>query len=277
MSSLEKVLNNINSTSLAKICFYNKQFDEFIKDLDFYNIVFAGDGLYVALKNDFAISIDKISSVKYSNAKLKNFQTESGLYPCIQKPNIDVFTKIIEIFKYMYDKIKSEICVNVYFNKLSHEFHISIGRQLVGGVYADYDYDEEFEMSSDYIRYLQIHSHHTMSAEFSPRDDKDEKLTAPCYYGVVGKLNSSSSFYNIDSKFRIWNGIRFVSISFNDVFNVGIIPPKLSTNDIARLNEIVENSKKEKESKVDTKLLQNLPGFSGNPFGDLFNEHSRML
>jgi len=39
LMKINKHLNNINNTSLAKICFYKKPFNNFIKDLHFYNII----------------------------------------------------------------------------------------------------------------------------------------------------------------------------------------------------------------------------------------------
>ena len=242
MTQLEKILSKTNDTSLAKICFYNKPFDDLLHDLDFYNIIFAGDGLYIGSKNDFAASIDKIESIKYTNSGLNNFDNASGIYPFIPKPTISVFVKIIEMFKYVYTKMKAEVCVNVYYDKKSRKFIISIEEQLVNGTNADYDYTEKFEMSKNYIRYLQIHSHHTMGAGFSPKDDNDEKLTALCYYGVVGKLNSDSSFYNVDTKFRIWNGIRFADISLSDVFDIGVSKFELTTIDFNKLDSIIEKS-----------------------------------
>ncbi len=267
MTPIEKVLTQINETSLAKISFYDKQFDELIETFDFYNIIFAADGMYIGTKSDFGISIDKIDSVKYSNVKLLKFGENAAIYPFIPKPNLEVFIKIIEIFKYVYDKVKSEICVNVYYDKKTKQFITNIEQQLVNSVHVGYDYDEKFEMSKDYVRYLQIHSHHTMGASFSGTDDADEKLTSLCYYGVVGKLNEDSSFYNVDSKFRIWNGLRFVPIAFDDVFNIGVTQPELDQTDLSRLNIIIKKSAEEEKKK--SKLQ---PAITGNKtYRDTFN------
>lgn len=250
MTPIEKQLQKINESSLAKICFFNKPFNRLVKDLDFYNIIFAGNGMFIALKNDFGVSIDEVKSVKYANPLLNNIDKTIAVYPFITKPHISLFVKIIEIFKYVYDKIKSEICVNVYYHKKNNTFHLNIEDQIVTGTRASYDYNENYEMNSDYIRYLQIHSHHTMGANFSGVDDKDENYTALCYYGVVGKLNENSSFYNVDSKFRIWNGIKFLEISFGDVFDLGIVTPKLLETDLSRLNTIIAKSKLEEKKKL---------------------------
>lgn len=248
MKQLEKTLIKLNKTSLAKVHFLIDKLNE--NSFDFYNIVFTGGGVYIVLKTDFGISIDKLQNIQYSNSQLVKFKTDTNIIQSIQKPNISIFIKIIEIFKYVYNRIKSEVCVNVYFDKISGLFRISIDDQIVSEITASYNYNKKFEMSKDYIRYLQIHSHHTMAASFSSQDDHDEESTSLCYYGVVGKLNSNSSFYNVDSKFRYWNGIRFVNIEFSNVFDTGINILELTENDIIRLNTIIENSEKKKQEKV---------------------------
>lgn len=293
MTPIEKVLDKINNSSLAKIHFHNGSLENLINKFDFYNIIFAADGLHVAINNDFGYAIDKIESVKYVNPGLNSLEHLNGIYLRVPKPNLELFVKIIEIFKYVYDKIKSEICVNVYFNKNTHKFHINIEDQLVNGTNADYNYDEQFEMSKGYIRYLQIHSHHTMGADFSGKDDNDEKLTALCYYGVVGKLNGQSSFYNIESKFRVWNGSRFVEVTFGDVFNLGVAKPDLTDKDLLKLTCIINRAEEEKNKKlipllpigvsiadITKEANENdfrFPFDPGSMFGDTFNESSRRM
>lgn len=275
MTPIEKQLQKFNESSLAKICFFNKPFNKLMEDLDFYNIIFAGNGMFVALKNDFGVSIDEVKSVKYANTTLNDIDKTIAVYPFITKPHISLFVKIIEIFKYVYDKIKSEVCVNVYFNKINGTFHLNIEDQIVTGTRASYDYNENYEMNSDYVRYLQIHSHHTMGANFSGVDDKDENYTALCYYGVVGKLNENSSFYNVDSKFRIWNGIKFLEISFGDVFDLGMVTPKLSETDLNSLNIIIVRSELEKKKKLDesaNKALIPFPRFGDNHLENLLHD-----
>jgi hypothetical protein len=275
MTPIEKALSQINESSMAKICFYNQQFEDLIKSLDFYNIIFAGDGMFIGTKSDFGISIDKIDSIKYTNTSLNSFKSSAAIYPFVPKPNLEVFVKIIEIFKYVYDRIKSEICVNVYYDKKTKQFITNIEQQLVTSVHVGYDYEEKFEMSKDYIRYLQIHSHHKMGANFSSVDDKDERLTSLCYYGVVGKLDEDSSFYNVDSKFRIWNGLRFVEISFDDVFNIGVSQPELNQTDLSRLDKIIRKSEDEEKKKTNLYPVTIPPNSFFKDFGNDFSPFTR--
>lgn len=243
IKSIEE-LQKINSTSLSNIIFYTGKLQDLINELNFYNIIVAGNGIFVALKSDFGISINRIKDIKYSNSGLLNKLPESIIYSFIPKPPVSVFIEILEMFKHINNKTKWELCINVYYHKTNKTFHINIIDQTIGSATANYNYDEKFEMSENYVRYLQIHSHNTMAANFSKKDDTDENYTALCYYGVVGKINDYSKFYNVDMNYRIWNGVEFASIEFDDIFDLSVSNIELTNNTIERLNTIIEVSKK---------------------------------
>jgi len=249
---INQQLQKINEYSLAKIIFYKDQTD--LENLDFYNIVFAANGIFIVLKNDFGMSFDKIENVKYVNSQLSSVP-ENQIISFIPKPPLQLFVKILEMFKFMNNKIKSELCVNVYYNKKKNDFHLDISDQFVNGSTADYTYTEKYEMSKDYTRYLQIHSHNSMSANFSSKDNNDENFTSLCYYGVVGKISKNSHFYDIESKFRIWTGIRFTEVNFGDIFDLGVKQVEMEDNIIRKLNSIIEFSKNKEKEKSITNLL----------------------
>lgn len=243
---IDKALEEINNASLVKIIFYTGQLQ--IPNLDFYNIIFAANGVFVSLKSDFGVTIGKLNAVKYSNPQLKELD-DSLIYSFVPKPPLSLFTEILEMFKYVNQKMDAELCVNVYYHKENKTFHLNIVEQVVSMASADYKYDEKFEMSNEYIRYLQIHSHNTMGASFSPKDDRDENFTAPCYFGVVGKISNTSQFYSVESKFRIWDGTKFVEIDFGDIFNIGFNRIKLQEETLERLDVVIEASKKAAKEK----------------------------
>ena len=280
MLKINQQLQKINDTSLAKIIFYKNQTD--IANVDFYNIVFAANGVFVVLENDFGVSFNKIVNIKYVNAQLDSLTDE--LYSYVPKPPLSLFVQILEMFKYMNNEIKSELCVNVYYSKETKDFHLSIEDQFVNSATSNYEYNENYEMSKDYIRYLQIHSHNSMAANFSARDNKDENYTALCYYGVVGKINSESQFYNVESTFRIWNGVRFVNIGLGDVFELGTSQVEIEDKFITKMDQIIEFSKKtELEKKAKLLPIKNIleehdfyPG-GFNPNINNFKEFNELL
>jgi len=258
---INKQLNSINNTSLAKVCFYKKPLNNLIKDLHFYNIIFASDGVYIALKNKFGLSIGLIPNIKYSNMDLDSLKLSIGIHSSLPKPKLSVFNEILEMFKYVCNKSNYELCVNLYYDTLNSEFKLSLHDQIISGAKVNYDYDENLELSDRYIRYLQIHSHNTMPAFFSSIDNDDEMFTNLCYYGVIGKISKESKFYNIDMKFRIWNGVNFIDIDFSNVFNVGFDSYELSPNQVQKLDKIIEISKTSTKKILKNTSFDNLNTF----------------
>jgi len=242
--------------------------------------VFTKTGIYISLKNEFGVSFDLLESVKYTNSNLDELSFQSIVYTFIPKPDIGVFNEIIEMFKYIFDKSKWELCVSVYYDIKHKKFKLDIHDQIVSEVIAKYNYNENLEMSKNYIRYLQIHSHNSMVANFSEGDNKDENYSALCYYGVIGKISQNTKFYNADMKFRIWSGIRFIEVNLEDVFNIGPVTKELSKEQIGKLNMIIELSKKKTTEKslpvkLDDPELNNF--FLNNSLGDIVNDQHRLF
>ena len=278
MLKINNQLQKINTTSLAKIIFYKEPLQEFIESLDFYNIVFAKNGVYVVLNNNFGTSFDQIDRIKYSNDQLDEFEFETDILIRMPKPKLDIFNEILEMFKYICAKTKWELCVNVYYDTVDKVFKLNLHDQIISGAKAAYEYDENFEMSNRYIRYLQIHSHNTMGANFSGIDDTDENYSSLCFCGVIGKITLDSKFYNVDMKYRIWGGTRFIDLGFDDVFDVGYRSKTLTDEQIQKLNTIIEKSKE--ASKIPKQSSFNFNGLTTQNDDDFFKhlaEESNLL
>jgi len=86
-------------------------------------------------------------------------------------------------------------------------------------------------------------------------------FTNLCYYGVIGKISKESKFYNIDMKFRIWNGVNFIDIDFSNVFDVGFDSYKLSSNQVQKLDKIIEISKTSTKKILKNTSFDNLNTF----------------
>lgn len=251
-------MTKINESSLTKIMFYKNPLNKFINLMDFYNIVFTQNGVYVGLKSQFGISFDLIPNMKYSNSYLDILLTGQSLRQInIPKPKLEVFEEILEMFKYVYKKTKWELCVNLYYDTKQHQFEISLNDQIVSGISAKYKYDEKFEMSERFIRYLQIHSHNSMAANFSCVDNNDENCSTLCYYGVIGKLTSESKFYNVDTCFRFWSGIRFINVDFEEIFEIKTKSTPLNGKKLQKLDKIIQDSKL-KQSKMPNVITNNV-------------------
>lgn len=252
-NGLKNIFKNINENSLTGIHFYKHPIGEFVKSLDFQNIAIAGDGIFLTLKTNFGYTFTKIKNINYKNNILDKLNYDVLITSNYPKPNLSIYNEILEMFKYVSNKTKNELMINLYYHIKNKKFIIELADQTVSSTSVKYNYSEKYEMSKDYIRYLQIHSHNTMSANFSGVDDKDEKYTSLCFYGVIGKINSQSKFYNVDQKFRIWTGESFTSLCLEDVFDLKIKQNKLTDRQIDKLDNILKNS----ETKSDSINLEN--------------------
>jgi len=245
-------LKHFNEGSLTSIHFYDNTLD-FEKDLEFKNIIFAGNGIYNVLKNDFATIYDKLE-IDYNNSNLNKIDGDTIFKLNLPKPSIKYFIQIVEMFKYIYDKIKSELTVNLYYHKPSKKFHLEIMEQDVSPGASNYKYNSSIENNMNYVRFLQIHSHHSMNASFSGTDNDDEKNAIMCFFGVIGKLNEHSDVFQVEKKFRLWTGIQFVEVGFMDIFDIQISKSEIDSKNLIILNRIVDETLKRKEEKPEPSL-----------------------
>lgn len=126
----------------------------------------------------------------------------------------DLMIKIFAFFRYFVSEYsENEALLNIYWDREEKRFVAYAPEQTATKVSVDTKIDDRF-MSDRYIHYMDIHSHNTMSAFFSPVDDRDEKATR--LYTVIGKLNE----HNPEIKTRISNGGKFLNIDPAQVFEI---------------------------------------------------------
>ena len=149
-------------------------------------------------------------------------------------------------------KNKLELIMVIYYNTVKDTFETVIPDQSPSkGTIHEYTLPTEVYSEPTYIKYLEIHSHHSMAAKFSSSDDKDEMMKDFCYYTVLGKIQDSTDMFTVDSASRIWTGQRFVQMSINDVFEMPNAPrPQLKDEDYMfiealkiKANDLQENKK----------------------------------
>ena len=251
MSNFIEKLELINDFSMYKIIFYFKEMslDELINQLDPFNIVVCGNGLFQSIRNDLLVSFDSLP-LNYNNTELN--EIDSNIIQLLRKPEEKYLNKILDMFRFVNNKTKNELMTNLYYDKKHDEFIIDLCKQIINSGSIEYEYNKKYENNSRYIRYLQIHSHHSMSAHFSSTDNNDEKNKIPCYFGVIGRLKENSKSY--DSSFRIWTGHNFITLDISDIFDMEVDKIDLSKNEKEMLNEIIESSEKE-TNKTTTDFL----------------------
>lgn len=116
-------------------------------------------------------------------------------------------------FPCLYDgSWENEAFAQIYWDKAEKRFFADVPKQSVCKEEVEADlHDCPYDDEERYLCYADIHSHNSMDAFFSGKDDQDERSTG--LYLVLGKLDK---FYP-DVKARIFCGDSFVSIDPNIV------------------------------------------------------------
>ena len=136
----------------------------------------------------------------------------AGFTPALPAIPYAVICQVITFFKsFMNAGHETEALVNVYWDKELSLYHVHAPKQMVSKCQveaqpADID-------PTRYIHVMEIHSHNTMAAKFSPTDDADEKATR--LYMVIGRLNQLFPEISV----RIASGGSFVEIDPLSVFD----------------------------------------------------------
>jgi hypothetical protein len=274
-------LEVINDLSLLNIVFNTKETLN-IENLEFLNLIFAKDGAYMAIKSNFGVVFDR-TKLPYANRGLfPLFDEEDIQYSFrsfIRKPDISVLEEILEYFKFVCNKTKDELLVIVYYDTQTDEFINEIVKtQVVSGGSVEYAYNKDYEMDERYVKYLEIHSHHSMGASFSGTDNNDESNRTLYFCGVLGKINPlTTNIFNMDHKFRIWSGSRFIEIPIYEVFETHTTQPELSEDKIEELDTLlkVSNAIKERARQKHQKHGGFIEGgFTDGGFPDMINRFS---
>ena len=92
---------------------------------------------------------------------------------------------IINFFQKLSDRFELEALVHILYDTVRRKYAIRVPRQELTRVSVRSVMEEEYP--EHMIHVMDIHSHNTMPAKFSPVDDDDEKATR--LYAVVGRLD----------------------------------------------------------------------------------------
>lgn len=247
IDEINTLLEEVNEGSMTNVLFNDKNLDP--ETFQFANLLLAGDGIFFVQKTGFGATYDKLN-VAFKNSSLEKVGDIFALTTTLPKPSKEVLETILECFKYINGKTKEEVMVNLYWDTVDEKFIIDLNTQIISKVLVDYKYSDKYEMNDRYVRYAQIHSHHSMAANFSGTDNNDEKFKIPCYFGVIGKLQLDSNIYTMDHTFRVWTGVRFVEVGMEDVFDLPIPSYELPKDLEKKLDKIIEMTKKSKSKKA---------------------------
>lgn len=119
-----------------------------------------------------------------------DFQTvRAGFTPALPLIPMSLMGQIIAFFRsFMSDHEEYEALALIYWDKMEKRFFAYVPRQTVTKEEIEADLREcPYDDEERYIRYADIHSHNSMEAFFSSKDDRDERGTG--LYFVLGGLD----------------------------------------------------------------------------------------
>jgi len=112
----------------------------------------------------------------------------AGFTPALPLVPIGVLAQIISFFRcYMNGGEQFEAMAHIYWDKREERFVVRVPKQSVTKAHIDADLSQDDLPEDRYLHYIDIHSHNSMEAKFSPVDDDDEQATR--IYIVVGRLD----------------------------------------------------------------------------------------
>lgn len=135
-------------------------------------------------------------------------EIRAGFIPALPKIPAQLMGQIIAFFRtFMTENEENEALALIYWDKAENRFFAyvpkqSVCKEEVEANLHDCPYDDE----ERYICYADIHSHNSMDAFFSGKDDRDERSVG--LYFVLGELDH---FYP-EIKARVFCGDNFVTI-----------------------------------------------------------------
>lgn len=142
-----------------------------------------GDGrVYELRKNELGEFIAPKDSV------IDLGSVRAGFTPALPLIPMELLAQIISFFRCcMTGPEEFEALAHIFWDKQEQEFVVRIPEQTVTKAHIDAKLNRDDLPEERYLHYIDIHSHNSMEAKFSPVDDEDERATR--IYIVVGRLD----------------------------------------------------------------------------------------
>lgn len=138
-------------------------------------------------------------------------KVRAGFIPALPKIPYQTLAEVLSFFKlFVNEKHTVEAMVYIYWSVADEKYYVYAPVQQVSKERIDTTLPELDE--EKFVLVMEVHSHNTMKAFFSPTDDKDERATR--LYTVVGRLDKL--FPEIKTRASV--GGTFIPVCPADVF-----------------------------------------------------------
>jgi len=112
----------------------------------------------------------------------------AGFTPALPLIPQSLLQQIVSFFRcYMSEAAEFEALAHILWDKELEEFVVHVPPQEVSKAHINADLRRDEFPEERYLHYMDIHSHNSMAAKFSPVDDQDEQATR--LYTVLGRLD----------------------------------------------------------------------------------------
>ena len=150
----------------------------------------------------FITAAEKVSLMK---------KVRAGFIPALPKIPYSILSEILAFFKsYVTKDSEFEALAYIYWSFEDAKYYVHVPKQQVSKASVDSNLPELDE--EKFVLVMEIHSHNTMVAKFSPTDDRDERATR--LYTVVGRMDKL--FPDITTRISV--GGKYVEIDPTTVF-----------------------------------------------------------
>ena len=136
---------------------------------------------------------------------------QPGFQMSLPKIPMHILMFIWDFFAKLSERYELEALVHILYDTHAREYTVRVPKQKLTHVSVDSELDEEYP--DHMIHVMDIHSHNTMPAKFSPVDDADEKPTR--LYAVMGMLHRTFP----DICVRASCAGHFIPVNPTDVFD----------------------------------------------------------
>lgn len=112
----------------------------------------------------------------------------AGFTPALPLIPQSLLQQIVSFFRcYMNEAEEFEALAHILWDKEQDQFVVHVPHQEVSKAHISADLSRDEFPEERYLHYMDIHSHNSMAAKFSPVDDQDERATR--LYTVLGRLD----------------------------------------------------------------------------------------
>lgn len=151
-----------------------------------YPVIEAGAQLvYMKKKNIVSIVLQAKKKGNFEEYK-KDSSVSSRRIP------FELLSEFISIARYFSDRYGTEVHADIFLEKHTNRFVMDIPKQQAHKLWVEVTETlletAEKSLEGNYIKCMEIHSHHSMPPIPSSQDDKSER--APILYAIVGNINN---------------------------------------------------------------------------------------